>query len=316
MRNLIILGPLLWSAIASAQMMPVGSFPQGVVTGGGGYTGPGDIVSGAVAFYGVRAYSAAIAAAGTQQIFALRRSSDNATCTAIIATNGTVDLTVGTPCLGTGPTGTTGATTVTAWLTSTTAGVSTRYDQSGNGRNQTQATAGSQPQLLLSGFGPNSKPALQFTSQFISVSVASNLYSQPFTETAEAERSSNFTTQMNFSTSAAGTTDMYYTTSTNTTQLYAGAASASVTASDSAAHAIQGIFNGASSSETVDGTTTSGLNPGTNKISLDITTGGNAVGSGLCNVCIIGESGLWPSGFSGGNLSSMHSNMATYYGSP
>lgn len=72
------------------------------------YAGPGNIVSGALGWYGLRAYSTAIAAAGTQTIVDLRRISDNATCTAKIATSGYVDLTVGAPCNS-------NTQTVTAW---------------------------------------------------------------------------------------------------------------------------------------------------------------------------------------------------------
>ena len=73
------------------------------------YTGPGDIVASATAWYGLRAYSAAVAATGaSQHVVDLRRASDNATCTANLdaSSTGTLDLTVGTPCSGS---------TVTAW---------------------------------------------------------------------------------------------------------------------------------------------------------------------------------------------------------
>lgn len=57
------------------------------------YTGPGDIVSGATAWYGLRAYSAAVAATGTQKSVNLRRASDNATTDVLIATSGNLGLT-------------------------------------------------------------------------------------------------------------------------------------------------------------------------------------------------------------------------------
>lgn len=56
------------------------------------YTGPGDIVSGATAFYGLRAYSAAVAATGTQKAVNVRRASDNATQDILILTNGNLDV--------------------------------------------------------------------------------------------------------------------------------------------------------------------------------------------------------------------------------
>jgi hypothetical protein len=72
------------------------------------YVGPIDVIASPKACYSLRACSGAIAAAGTQSIVDLRRSSDNATCTAIVATSGGVDLTVGTPCNSS-------TQTVTAW---------------------------------------------------------------------------------------------------------------------------------------------------------------------------------------------------------
>lgn len=101
---------LLCAALAGSVAAAGSGLLLGVQASAGSiYTGPGDIVSGATVWYGLRAYTVAIAAAGTQSIVDLRRASDNATCTAKIATNGSVDLTVGTPCNSS-------TQTVTAWL--------------------------------------------------------------------------------------------------------------------------------------------------------------------------------------------------------
>jgi hypothetical protein len=112
---------------------------------------PGDIAN-FTAWYGVRAYSSAVAATGTQKALDLRRVSDNATCTALIATDGTLDLTVGTPCNSS-------TQTVTAWIGASTARVSKFYDQTngnacgGASCDVVQATAANQPLLLLTGCG-------------------------------------------------------------------------------------------------------------------------------------------------------------------
>lgn len=55
------------------------------------YTGPGDIVSGATAFYGLRAYSAAVAATGTQKAVNVRSAKDNSTQDILILTSGNLD---------------------------------------------------------------------------------------------------------------------------------------------------------------------------------------------------------------------------------
>lgn len=55
------------------------------------YTGPGDVVSGASAWFGLRAYSAAVAATGTQKAVKIRRSSDDTEQDILITTAGDLD---------------------------------------------------------------------------------------------------------------------------------------------------------------------------------------------------------------------------------
>ena len=55
------------------------------------YIGPGDVVSGATAWYGLRAYNGAYAAA-TSKAVSLRRASDNTTCDFNVATSGALGV--------------------------------------------------------------------------------------------------------------------------------------------------------------------------------------------------------------------------------
>ena len=87
------------------------------------YVGPGDIVSGATAWYGLRAYSAAIAATGTQKAINIRRASDNTTKDILIRKSGNLD-----------------PTTAATFCASTTCYVTTWYDQTGNGNDVAQGT--------------------------------------------------------------------------------------------------------------------------------------------------------------------------------
>lgn len=204
------------------------------------YTGPGDVVSGATAWYGLRAYNAAYATAKSKAVN-LRRASDNATCDFDVATTGA--LGVSDSGCGTGVglslaafatqdatcTGTIASTTMTCASASSTphagstltgtgitqpsyivscgtftggAGTCTlnaaqtvsvgetitmtyglyvteAYDQSGNGHNIIQSTAGNQPQLLTSsGPYPNSlitnTMSFNGTSQYLIGSSAGN----------------------------------------------------------------------------------------------------------------------------------------------
>lgn len=81
-----------WNAAPGEIFKPAG--------GGGGYTGPLDIVAAPGAWFSTRAGSAAIAATGTQPAFDLLRISDSSTCTPVYATTGDMDMTGGTPCAG------------------------------------------------------------------------------------------------------------------------------------------------------------------------------------------------------------------------
>jgi hypothetical protein len=95
---------ILWGAAALAQMQS--NILWDVPASQHGPQGPGDITPFTV-WYGLRAYSAAVAATGTQQAVDLLRN-DGATCTALIGKDGNLDISVGTPCNG-------NTQTVTAW---------------------------------------------------------------------------------------------------------------------------------------------------------------------------------------------------------
>lgn len=89
--------------IAAAFLFGTPANAQLSMTGAGGgiasssspppsYTGPGDIFASAAAWYGVRAYSAAVAATGTQKAFNILRASDSALQDIVILTSGVVDV--------------------------------------------------------------------------------------------------------------------------------------------------------------------------------------------------------------------------------
>jgi hypothetical protein len=155
---------LLALALSAALVSPASAAslftPETIFPSAGTAQFPGDIATYTM-WWGVRAYSAAVAATGTQKALDLRRVSDNATCTALIGTNGDLDLTVGTPCNSS-------TQTVTAWIGASTARVSKIYDQTnGNACSSAscdlvQATAGNQPLLHLTGCGGSgTRPCLE-----------------------------------------------------------------------------------------------------------------------------------------------------------
>lgn len=95
---------------------------QVAISSGTTFTGPGDIVSGATAWYGLRGYSAAVAATGTQKAINVRRQSDNATSDIVILTNGNLDVATAASFAGTDATctGTIASTTLTCASASST----------------------------------------------------------------------------------------------------------------------------------------------------------------------------------------------------
>lgn len=86
---LLCLLPLSAGAFWQSRLqVSVGSAPT--------YQGPGDLVSGATVWVGLRAYSQAVAATGTQKSVNVRRVTDNVACDILIATNGGLGLTTAT----------------------------------------------------------------------------------------------------------------------------------------------------------------------------------------------------------------------------
>lgn len=87
---------LAWLGVTLAQSLP--GFPPGAFSNqaahapaGVSYTGPGDVVSGATVWYGLRAYNAAYAT-GSNKAINYRRASDNTTQDGVILTTGAFDI--------------------------------------------------------------------------------------------------------------------------------------------------------------------------------------------------------------------------------
>jgi hypothetical protein len=127
-------------------LLGVGVAPA-IVTGG--YVGPGDTNATAFAWWGLRAYSAAMC--GTKCV-RLIRASDSAQSDFNTLSDGTFDIS-----------------SATTWMTATTAKVVTLYDQSGGNKSfgaplhLTQATDANRPAFIL-GAGPGGQPALRYSA--------------------------------------------------------------------------------------------------------------------------------------------------------
>lgn len=149
------------------------------------------------------------------------------------------------------------------------------------------------------------------TSPILSTPALSGALSQPFTITTGANRTSG-TSYSPLLANDGGSIGLYYGPSAGKADVFIGADNV-FNQTDGTWHRIIGIFNGASSSGTTDGSTTALAAAGATGIStvalklFSDQGGDHFVGTQV-------EIGLWASAFSGGNISAMDSNISAYWG--
>jgi hypothetical protein len=222
-----------------------------VTAGGGGYTGPGDIVGGWLAWVGLYAFSAADAATAGPQIDLYDQAGNNP-ITIHVKTDGTLDLSA-----------------ISTWASTnfvTTILISKMYDKTGNGNHVTSSSFTTAPTLLtgsVTGLASN-RPAISSAgSKVMKSATAGSTTNQPiilnstFIVPGTAEVGIH-----GFSIGASA--ELISNNSADTVNIYAnGAGSVDKAATHNVWHSAQGIFNGASSLVHVDGVDGSTGNPGT-----------------------------------------------------
>lgn len=277
------------------------------------YIGPGDIVAGAKSWWGLRCYTLAYSGNVVDVVDA---STGTTTGTRLKCSNGVVSgLISGSACtFVTGNTCSPLATTCAVACKAV-----TLYDQSGlnscNGSlapcDLTQATNANRPTYTLNCIG--SLPCITFSGSpvVLSSTTPTAAISQIFTISQVSERTGSFTTQMEVINDASciGT---FYANTTNSAAIFANTSVVSAIAFDSTFHAIQSVFNAASSTINVDNSSTSPGNPGSVGISSFLLS----MGGGSCGFLTgsIAEGGIWAGGFTSGQQTSMNSNQHAYWG--
>jgi hypothetical protein len=224
------------------------------------YTGPGDVVSAAVAAWGLRGYNAAYAT-GSNPAIDICDTSTGLTCTTgiKILSNGKLDV----------------ATASGSAACATSCSVTKLYDQTGNGYHLTQATIGKAPVLTFNCLN-TSLPCMTFTkanSQFLATSSGPTTalpVSWSFVASQTTAATGNIIGDAAGSTGRSGV----FRGSSNSWGLYNASGCCTATASDSAFHAAGAVFNGASSSQSIDGGTAVTGNTG---------SGANGANYYLCN---------------------------------
>lgn len=254
------------------------------------YTGPLDLVTPSNGWWGLRAASAAKCGTKCCQV---RRSSDNALADINSTAAGDFDNAAFTAHVGGGS-----------------GFVSKLYDQSGNARDAVQATAANQPQIILNTFGVGTKPGLfhvAASAQTLIAPVGASNVNLPYTVTAVAERTSNFTTLQTITYADFAQFNMYFVNNPN---LVFSSGSGNLAAADSALHDFVSVNPtvAANADFMIDGTAHGFTS-----------TAALLVGPGSFNLASRGTSdyldgylqevGLWPSAFTGTNETDMHTNM-------
>lgn len=267
------------------------------------YTGPGDVVSGANGWWGFRAYNATYASALGNIADIVDAATGAATCTMKANSTGDADL-ASLSCAG----GTVSVTTFCTVTHVTGCKITKLYDQTGGGNPLTQATLANMPILTLNAIG--SKPCATIDGSIFSIrSTSGSGLTSTGTFSTVADRTtfnSNFGGIIQANLGGPG-----YSSSANTGVLFQGSV-ATFPMPDNVFHALQSIFNGASSIAYMDGTNNTGLNPGSTSFASNYTLG--EINGGFNFPGLICEAGAWVALFTGTNNSNMNTNQHSYWG--
>ncbi len=290
---------LLGNALAQGGMGP-GPGTVHSTGGGGGYTGPGDVNSGALLWYGLRAYSSAtrgnnlINVCNVSDVACVDMASDATTGDLVITTVGGSDCSVVTCTIKTfynqGSTG-------SAPMTKTTIAERYKLQTSCSG---SLPCARSPTLTTLQGYNG----AFSFTQ------------ASPYTVSFAAKRTAANTTRGVLMGEA--TSNLFFTgfrNATNSMEIFS-TSSANATATDNVFHAVQAIFNGASSNIFVNGTANSVSVTANNLSAVNVGLFRNASLSAPLQGDAF-EVGFWAGAWTtsgGGQADNMHNNQCTYWG--
>jgi hypothetical protein len=263
------------------------------------YSGPGDIVSGAISWFGLRAYS--FATVGSNAI-RLRRASDNAESNFVT----------------TFPTGIIDIPSITTFLTSTSGFVSKWYDQSGNGNDLVQATAASQPSFPLSVIG---------TFPVVRCGTGKQMEKTSFSGSGRAAPANPWTFNQFFlyrsssgsciQTTYDGSDDPgYFVDNAGNGGWYTGGTTDLQAVATGSWHATTGLAVGAAPNNKhyVENNVTTTATPGLAQLRATLGLNDQGFGDTGGTDFDITECGIWASAWSAANVSAVISNQHGYWG--
>ena len=295
---------------ASAQAAEV--YRWGSVTGNkaiapSNYVGPGDVVSGATAYYGLRAYNRAAAVAGTNAAI-IKNTTTAETCNTPLGINGGLSGVVA------GCSGSSSGDTIAVFcaLSGGPCTVAQLYDQTGNGNGVSRGQSALQPALSLSCL--NGLPCLQSQlSTSLGLASSGNVQTPAAASVVYTAARTGNNTSLNYvfcdCSNTTGDIIVGFGTSANSGYAFAGTAATISAVNDNSTHAVAVTFVGSGSSFCADGICTA-ISPGTNTPDEPLRVGYRALGC----TCNIFEAGLWPVQFSGAQIASMCANQYNYWG--
>lgn len=281
-----LIGVLCWVASAAAQL--VGDSVMKSVVATTPYTGSGDIGGASGFWYGVRAFSSA--SRGSRALNVCNSTGGvDVGCADMLTSPATGDLVAaviaGITCPGPNCT------------------IAMAYDQTGNGWHLPQATVASRPTLPANCIG--SRPCMACNGSQSLVSASGPTIFQPYTISSAAIRTGNTFTGGDMWISLANSAQLFFRNFPGFVSMYAFN-EADVVAPDGSYYAVQGLFNGASSSMYLNGTLNSPLDAGTVFMS-----GGIGMCNGLLgNILEMGEFG----NISPATQSALDANQRAYWG--
>jgi hypothetical protein len=255
------------------------------------YAGPGDVVGSALAWWGLRAYTLASVGANAVR---LREDGGNTEQDFVTIAGGGLNLSA-----------------ISSFKGANNLFCVKLYDQVGT-NHMLQATAANQPKFTLAGIGL--LPRMEGDAVREMRTTVALGQAQPLTSSIVAYHQAAGGRDYLFSTAAdnswGGGFDFFVA---NAVFIDGGAGPVDVAATEDTWHAIQFVFNGASSDVNIDGTTntvsagTTGSG-GTAPMSLFAAYGGSPL-NGYLN-----EYGVWAGAFSGTDRSNMSANQHSYWG--
>jgi hypothetical protein len=257
------------------------------------YQGPGNVISGAASWCGLRAYM--LSTVGSN-VIRLRRDSDNAEADFVTITGGGLD-----------------STSITSFKGAANLFCTKAYDQSGHSADLAQASAALQPAFNLTG-GPSSGPTLVFSG-------AQCLVSPTFTQLPDFTIvAASRVTDANTDFLVCGATNLngvLYASGNLMFNAISATASAGASIVQNTYYASIHVFTGASGN-TIDANDPNFGSSGTNGggySSEQVIIGARTTAANLQPFTgNLQEFGIWPSAFAGANYADMTNNLRSFYG--